>query len=298
MSRLSELLAHLEAKADQLDRRLRSGAHLPLSAICPGPHQPRRRLEGIEDLARSVREKGLLQPLLVRPLEDGRYEIVAGERRYRAAVAAGLSEVPAVVLQVSQEEARALALVENLKREDLSPYEETVALLDLLALRQGVGREAAARLLQKLLQAEKRKSGLSHDVVGQLEAVEEVFRTAARMDWRSFVQHRLPLLRLPDELRSALEEGSIPYSAALELRKVKDGRARKALLEEAKAGLPVHELRRRVRALGKEREKQQESELHERFKALFPRLKALPPERKKEAMRYLEALEALLEGQR
>ncbi|WP_241768773.1 hypothetical protein [Meiothermus taiwanensis] len=87
----------------------------------------------------------------------------------------------------------------------------------------------AARLLQNLLQLEKRKSGLSHDVVGQREAVEDVFRTAARMDWRSFVQHRLPLLRLPDELRAALEEGSIPYSAALELKKVKDEKARKAL---------------------------------------------------------------------
>ncbi len=293
MSQLSELLAHIEAKADQLDKRLKSGARLPLSALRPNPHQPRKRLEGIEDLAQSVREKGLLQPLLVRPLGEGRYEIVAGERRYRAAMAAGLSEVPAVVLEVSQEEARALALVENLKREDLNPYEETVALLDLLALRQGTSREEAARLLQNLLQLEKRKSGLSHDVVGQREAVEDGFRTAARMDWRSFVQHRLPLLRLPDELRAALEEGSIPYSAALELKKVKDEKARKTLLEEAKAGLAVQELRRRVRALS-EKSQQPEQDLHKRFKALFPRLKALPPERRKEVLRHLEALEALL----
>lgn len=293
MSQLSELLAHIEAKADQLDKRLKSGARLPLSALHPNPQQPRKRLEGIEDLAQSIREKGLLQPLLVRPLGEGRYEIIAGERRYRAAVAAGLSEVPAVVLDVSPEEARALALVENLKREDLNPYEETVALLDLLALRQGVSREEAARLLQSLLQMEKRRTGLSHDVVGQREAVEDVFRTAARMDWRSFVQHRLPLLRLPDDLRAALEEGSISYSAALELRKVKAEKARKALLEEARAGLSVHELRQRVRALSAKTE-QPQLDLQKRFKALFPRLRALPPERQQEALRYLEALEALL----
>lgn len=293
MSQLSELLAHIEAKADQLDRRLKSSTHLPLSALHPNPHQPRKRLEGIEDLAQSVKEKGLLQPLLVRPLEDGRYEIIAGERRYRAAMEAGLSEVPAVVLDVSQEEARALALVENLKREDLNPYEETVALLELLALRQGVNREEAARLLQNLLQSEKRKTGLSHDVVGQLEVVEDVFRTAARMDWRSFVQHRLPLLRLPDELRAALEEGSIPYSAALELKKVRDEKARKTLLAEARAGLPVHQLRQRVRALNA-KTKQPELDLQKRIKALFPRLRALPPEHQQEALRHLEALEALL----
>lgn len=293
MSQLSELLAHIEAKADQLDKRLKSGTHLPLSALHPNPHQPRKRLEGIEDLAQSVKEKGLLQPLLVRPTGEGRYEIIAGERRYRAAVAAGLSEVPAVVLDVSQEEARALALVENLKREDLNPYEETVALLDLLAVRQGASREEAVRLLQNLLQSEKRKTGLSHDVVGQREVVEDVFRSAARMDWRSFVQHRLPLLRLPEEIKAALQEGSISYSAALELRKVKDEKARIALLEEARAGLPVHELRRRVRQL-REEPKQPEVDLHKRFKALLPRLKALPPERENEALRHLEALEALL----
>lgn len=133
------------------------GWALPLSALVPSPHQPRKRLEGLEDLAASIREKGVLQPLLVRPLGEGRYEIVAGERRFRAAKMAGLSEVPVVVLDLSPEEARAVALIENLKREDLNPYEETVALLDLLALRLGTDREGAASLLHRLRNVERGK---------------------------------------------------------------------------------------------------------------------------------------------
>ncbi len=297
MSQLRELLGHLEAKAEALEKRLKARAALPLSALLPSPHQPRKRLEGLEDLAQSIKEKGVLQPLLVRPLPDGRYEIVAGERRFRAAEMAGLEEVPVVVLDLTPEEARAVALIENLKREDLNPYEETVALLDLLALRLGTGREGAARALQNLLQAEKRKGEVSHNVVGQAEAVEEVFRTASRMDWRSFVQHRLPLLRLPEDLKAALEEGAIPYTAALELKKVKDKRVRKALLEEARAGLSLRELKARVRALLKgEREEKGKGDLQARLRSLLPRLKGLPPEKEAEARKHLEALEALLRG--
>jgi len=122
---------------------------VPLEALLPSP-QPRRRFEALEALAQSIREKGVLQPLLVRPLGDGRYAIVAGERRYRAAKMAGLSEVPVRVLEISEKEARLLALVENLQREDLNPYEETLGVLELLSEDLGKTREEVVSLLHRM----------------------------------------------------------------------------------------------------------------------------------------------------
>ncbi|BFH77272.1 ParB/RepB/Spo0J family partition protein (plasmid) [Thermus thermophilus] len=209
--------------------------------------QPRKRFENLEALAESIREKGVLQPLLVRPLGDGRYAIVAGERRYRAARMAGLSEVPVRVVELSEKEARLLALVENLQREDLNPYEETVGVLALLSEDLGKPVEEVVGLLERM---QKEKRGVAaRNVSGSPEArrVEEVFKALGRMTWESFVRNRLPLLRLPEDLKAALEEGAIPYTAALELKKVKDEALRKALLEEAKAGLSLRELKARVR---------------------------------------------------
>lgn len=141
---------------------------LPLASIRPNPRQPRKRFaeESLKELADSIREKGLLQPLLVRPQGDG-YELVAGERRYRAALMAGLQEVPAVVKDLTDREALELALVENLQREDLSPVEEArgyQALLEMgltqeeVARRVGKARSTVANAL-RLLQLPPRPSG-------------------------------------------------------------------------------------------------------------------------------------------
>jgi ParB family chromosome partitioning protein len=178
---------------------------------------------------------------------------VAGERRYRAAKMAGLAEVPVRVLDLSEKEARLLALVENLQREDLNPYEETLGVLDLLSEELGKTREEVVGLLRQMKNA---KEGRIRDNVVPKDAqrVEEIFKALGRMSWESFVQHRLPLLGLPEDLRAALEEGAIPYTAALELKKVKDPEARARLLEEAKGGLSLRELKARVReALKKEK---------------------------------------------
>ena len=121
---------------------------LPLASIRPNPRQPRKRFaeESLKELADSIREKGLLQPLLVRPQGDG-YELVAGERRYRAALMAGLQEVPAVVKDLTDREALELALVENLQREDLSPVEEARGYQALLEM--GLTQEEVARRVGK-----------------------------------------------------------------------------------------------------------------------------------------------------
>jgi ParB family chromosome partitioning protein len=261
--------------------------------------QPRRRFEeaSLRDLAESVKAHGVLEPLLVRPLEGGKYEILAGERRYRAARLAGLAEVPVVVLEVSDTEARAIALVENLQREDLNPYEETVGILDLLALELGKEREEVVGLLHRM--ANEVKGKVTHSAMGnpEAQAVEALFKKLGRMTWQSFVQNRLPLLTLPEDVREALEEGSIPYVSALELKKVKDDAARRVLLEEVKAGLSSRELKRRVRELTRKPEPPRawHREVATRLARLD--LEALPPERRARVEEKLrELLEALEEG--
>jgi len=291
---LARALDLSEARGDRL---------LPLSALSPRP-QPRRRFEeaSLKALAESIRAHGVLEPLLVRPLGEGRYEIVAGERRYRAAQMAGLSEVPVVVLEgLSEKAAQAIALMENLQREDLNPYEETVAVLDLLALELGKGRGEVVSLLRQMKNAKEGR--LRDNVVPNPDAqkVEEVFRILGRVSWQSFVQHRLPLLNLPLDLQEALLEGSIPYTAALELKKVKEEEERRKLLEEAKAGLSLRELKARVRALLRQGQRSYleapPPPWHKEVLAKLSRLdlEALPPERRAEVEAKLRELLTLLE---
>jgi len=107
---------------------------LPIEQICRGRYQPRQDLreDTLQELAGSIRAQGLVQPVLVRPLDGNRYELIAGERRWRAAQLAGLREVPAVVRKVPDQAAIAMALIENIQREDLNPLEEAVALQRLI----------------------------------------------------------------------------------------------------------------------------------------------------------------------
>jgi len=107
---------------------------LPIEALQPGRYQPRTRMdpEALAELAGSIKAQGVMQPILVRPLEAGRYEILAGERRWRAARMAGLPEVPALIREVPDRSAAAIALIENLQREDLNPLEEATGVKRLI----------------------------------------------------------------------------------------------------------------------------------------------------------------------
>lgn len=119
---------------------------LPVELIVPNPNQPRRRFDedALSALAGSLAERGVLQPVLVRPMPDGRYELVAGERRWRAAQAAGLEEIPALVRARDDAAALELALIENMAREDLNPIEEARA-CEALVEELGLTREQVAR---------------------------------------------------------------------------------------------------------------------------------------------------------
>lgn len=138
---LDALLPSLEAQEGE------SVQAVPLDAIQPNPHQPRRRIdpEKIQELAASIREHGVVQPVILRKHDTG-YQLVAGERRWRAAREAGLEKIPAVVRSLSEREMMEIALIENLQREDLNPLEEAMAYRSALERLQLNQEELARRL--------------------------------------------------------------------------------------------------------------------------------------------------------
>ncbi|HRD90449.1 MAG TPA: ParB/RepB/Spo0J family partition protein [Accumulibacter sp.] len=153
---LDALLAGDEASNREQQRTL------PVGCIQPGRYQPRTRMDAasLEELAASIRAQGLMQPILVRPIADERYEIIAGERRWRAAQMAGLSEVSTLIREIPDEAALAMALIENIQRENLNPLEEALGLQRLIdefsmthqqaADAVGRSRPAASNLLRLL----------------------------------------------------------------------------------------------------------------------------------------------------
>jgi ParB family chromosome partitioning protein len=123
---------------------------IPVGAITPNPHQPRREFseDALNDLASSIETRGVLQPVLVRPLGDGNYELVAGERRLRASKKAGLTEIPSLVRDMTDQESLAIALIENLQREDLNAVEEALG-YQRLQQEFGLSQEELARQVGK-----------------------------------------------------------------------------------------------------------------------------------------------------
>ncbi len=156
--------------------------HLPLELIQRGKYQPRRDMDpqALEELAQSIKNHGVMQPIVVRPLSGGRYEIIAGERRWRASQQAGLEKVPALVREVPDEAAIAMALIENIQREDLNPIEEAVA-------------------LQRLQQEFQLTQQQVADAVGKS---------------RVSVSNLLRLIALPDEIKTLLAHGDLEMGHA------------------------------------------------------------------------------------
>ena len=166
----------LQEEAAQADRQ--ELQHLPLDLIQRGKYQPRRDMDptALEELALSIKAQGVMQPIVVRPIGGGRYEIVAGERRWRACHQAGLEKIPAMVRELPDEAAIAMALIENIQREDLNPIEEAVALQRLqqefqltqqqVAEAVGKSRVTITNLLRLIALPDEIKTLLAH---GDLE---------------------------------------------------------------------------------------------------------------------------------
>jgi ParB family chromosome partitioning protein len=172
----SPTVSSLEEQATKADQR--ELQHLPLDLIQRGKYQPRRDMDpqALEELAQSIKAQGVMQPIVVRPIGENRFEIIAGERRWRASQQAGVETIPAMVRDVPDETAIAMALIENIQREDLNPIEEAVALQRLqqefqltqqqVADAVGKSRVSVANLLRLIALPEVIKTMLSH---GDLE---------------------------------------------------------------------------------------------------------------------------------
>ncbi len=141
---------------------------MPLDQIVLPATQPRRYFdsEALKQLTESIKQHGILQPILVRPLDGEKHELVAGERRYRAALSIGLKVVPVVIRELDDNAAFQFALIENLLREDLNPVEETEGILQLLSLKLGRSVEEIPPLLYRLQRQHYKASTVTHNVMG------------------------------------------------------------------------------------------------------------------------------------
>jgi ParB family chromosome partitioning protein len=192
---------------------------LPVGSIKPNRRQPRKRIEGesVSELAESIRTQGVVQPVLVRPLADGEYELIAGERRWRASKAAGLATIPAVVRETEDRDSLLLALVENVARENLSAVEEA---------------RAYASLIDEF--------GLS---LG--DVAERVGRS------KPSVSNRLRLLELPDDVLALVERGQLTEGHARAVLSVPDREERRRLARRiVRSGLSVRAAERAARWAG------------------------------------------------
>jgi ParB/RepB/Spo0J family partition protein len=189
--------------------------HVPVDRIEANPENPRLLFEesALEELAASIREHGVLQPVLVRPLSRDRYQLVAGERRWRAATRAGLETIPALVEELDDDAALEIAVIENLQREDLSPLEEAT-MYEKMVTEHGYS-------IRKLAQKLGKDKG--------------------------YLENRLRLADAPEEIKALVSVRKDTLSHAYELMKVQDPRKRKRLAAQVASGqLSLVKLRERI----------------------------------------------------
>ncbi len=196
MAKLKGLGRGLDALLSGSDEKASDALQsLPLDRIRSGRYQPRTRMDeaALDELAESIKSQGVMQPILVRPVDAGSYEIVAGERRWRAAQRAGLKEIPALVRVVPDQTALALSLIENIQREDLNPLEEAQGITRLLD-EFGLTHEAAARVIGRSRSAVTNLLRLM-----QLAAPVQALLLAGKLD----MGHARALLALPAARQAA-----------------------------------------------------------------------------------------------
>lgn len=221
----------------EAERHLRE---MPIEFLQPGQYQPRRVMteEGLDELADSIKAQGMIQPIVIRPVGNQKYEIIAGERRWRAAQRAGLHEVPVIIKEVPDEAAIAMALIENIQREDLNAMEEAYA-------------------LQRLMQ----EFGLTHqqtaDAVGKS---------------RTTVTNLLRLMQLSEHCKTLLERGDLEMGharALLSLEPAKQTEAAKTVVAKA---LTVRETEKLVRNINEPKKKVKPAEKDHHIQSLEQQL--------------------------
>lgn len=214
----------VKSVADVLEPKTPNGdvQKLPLAKLHPGKYQARKTLseESIQELAHSIQEKGIINPIVVRKVEENSYEILAGERRFRAATLIGLKEVPVSILEVGDEDALIIGLIENLQREDLNVID-------------------AAWGVQRLIQ----EFNFSHE-----QAAQAVGRS------RSAVSNLIRLLSLPEEIQTYLKKGELDMGHARALLPLEKVEQIELAEEIIKKGLSVRQVEALVEKIKKQKE--------------------------------------------
>ncbi len=207
------------ANGKAVDGELRE---LPVEIIQRGKYQPRRDMhpEALEELAESIKSQGVMQPIVVRPIDGDKYEIIAGERRWRATQLAGLDSVPALIREVPDEAAVAMALIENIQREDLNPMEEAMA-------------------LQRL----QREFELTHAEIAQVVGKS-----------RTTITNLLRLLSLRDDVQRLLEHGDLEMGHARALLALAPEQQSRAATQVVARGMSVRQTEALVRKLSSEQD--------------------------------------------
>jgi ParB family chromosome partitioning protein len=226
---------------------------LPHDVLEPNPYQPRRHFDqtALEQLAFSISTHGLLQPLLVRPVADGRYQIVGGERRWRAVQLMSNPEqpltvegrllvwnkdtqrLPVVIREVPDEEMRVLAAVENLQRTDLNVIDEVDATVALISAALGISEDEVSSTLSRLVRTPDE---------AQVQALDTLFGQLGRGGWKSFFKNKLRIRRLPSEVLTAMREQGLDYRKATLLGSSNNEEQRRELLAMALQGASLETL--------------------------------------------------------
>ena len=187
---------------------------------------------------------GLLEPIVVRQIEKDKYELIAGERRLKACEIAKIEKISVVILECEEKKARKLRLVENLQREDLNAYEETIGILELLAEELNIDQETVVKLLYDMNNQTKGNSNHNVMVSDEGRIIQDIFSKLGKITWQSFVANRLPLLKLHLDIQTALQKGDIEYTKAKEVNRIKNDTERQQVLNKAIAeSLSLSEIR-------------------------------------------------------
>jgi len=198
--------------------------YVDVSQIKPNPFQTRRDFTGIDELAESIKQSGVLQPILLRKNEDGTFTLIAGERRWRAALKAGLKRIPAIIKDIDERESAVITLVENVMRDDLSPLE-------------------LAEDLEKL----RTEFSLTHEELAGITGMD-----------RSSITNLLRLLKLPEKIKEALHRGEINAGQARALLSIKDPKRMMDVFEKIKRrNLSVREVEETVKKIKGEKPSEQ-----------------------------------------
>ena len=221
--------------------------NISLENLVLPPKQARRYFDEVKlkTLADNIKKVGLLQFPIIRERNDGKFDLIAGERRVRAGKIAQLETITCRIIECDEKTAKEIQLVENLKREDLNAWEETRAIMDLLCAELDLEEKEIKQLLNRMKNEQSGRASKDSRISGkdsskhnvmltkQIDTIKIAFDNMGLMTWESYAKNRLPLLNLNDDVLEALATGKIEYTKAKIINRIKDDAKRIKILRKA-----------------------------------------------------------------